>query len=87
MSSDSGESVSVRSRLQHLSPDDHAKMILSPMLAAVGIASLMVGVPVVDGFFISSLSFIFAGVTGYQGYMAWQAAPRSAATPNATTVQ
>ncbi|PEN12211.1 hypothetical protein CRI94_14320 [Longibacter salinarum] len=74
MSSANDQEISVRSRLACLSPDEHAKMVLVPVLSTIGVINLVVGESLTNTFLISGVSFLLAGVIGYQAYTAWNAA-------------
>ena len=74
MRSAKNQDSSLWSHLNRLSPDDHAKMVLFPLLATIGVISLSVAESFTDALFTSSVSFLLAGVLGYQAYTAWDAA-------------
>jgi membrane associated rhomboid family serine protease len=64
----------VWSPLKRLSPDDHAKMVLFPLLVTVGAINLFIGESLGDILVTSGASFLIAGIIGYQAYTAWNAA-------------
>ena len=74
MRSANNQDSSFRSHLNRLSPDDHAKMVLSPLSATIGVINLSVAESLTDALFMSSVLFLLAGVSGYQAYTAWNAA-------------
>ena len=63
--------LSIGARLGKLQPNDHAAMILTPILAVVGLLQVVVSDGTPSSLLSGGIALLLSAVGGYKSYAAW----------------
>jgi hypothetical protein len=64
-------SLSIGARLSKLQPRDHASMILTPILAVLGVLQVAVSGATAASLVSGGIALLLSAMGGYRSYVAW----------------